>query len=66
MNLGVVNLLPIPALDGGRFVFLLIEGIIGRPLNRKVESYVNGIGLLILMGLMVLVAFKDILTLIRK
>ena len=66
MNLGVVNLLPIPALDGGRFVFLLIEGIIGRPLNRKVEAYVNGIGLFILMGLMVLVAFKDILTLIRK
>ena len=66
MNLGVVNLLPIPALDGGRFVFLLIEGIIGRPLNRKVEAYVNGIGLFILMGLMVLVAFKDIFTLIRK
>ena len=66
VNLAVFNLLPIPALDGGRLVFLLIEGIIGRPLNRKVESYVNGIGLLILMGLMVLVAFKDILTLIRK
>lgn len=66
MNLGVVNLLPIPALDGGRFFFLLIEGIIGRPLNRKVEAYVNGIGLIILMGLMVLVAFKDILHLVKK
>ncbi len=66
MNLGVVNLLPIPALDGGRFVFLLIEGIMGRPLNRKVEAYINGTALLLLMALMLLVAFKDIFVLIKK
>ncbi len=66
MNLGVVNLLPFPALDGGRFVFLLIEGIIGRPVNRKVEAYINGIGLLLLMILMALIAFKDIFVLVRK
>lgn len=66
MNLGVVNLLPVPALDGGRFVFILIEAIIGRPVNRKVEAYINGISLLILMGLMILVAFKDIFTLVKK
>lgn len=66
MNLGVVNLLPVPALDGGRFVFLLIEGIIGRPINRKVEAYVNAAGLFILLALMVLIGFKDIFTLIRS
>ena len=66
MNLGVVNLLPFPALDGGRFVFLLIEGIIGRPINRKVEAYVNAAGLFILLALMVLIGFKDIFTLIRS
>ncbi|MGM9597168.1 MAG: M50 family metallopeptidase [Eubacteriales bacterium] len=66
MNLGVVNLLPFPALDGGRFVFLLIEGIIGRPINRKVEAYVNAAGLFILLALMVFIGFKDIFTLIRS
>ena len=66
MNLGVVNLLPVPALDGGRFVFLLIEGIIGRPINRKVEAYVNAAGLFILLALIVLIGFKDIFTLIRS
>lgn len=66
MNLGVVNLLPFPALDGGRFVFLLIEGIIGRPINRKVEAYVNAAGLFILLALMVVIGFKDIFTLIRS
>lgn len=66
MNLGVVNLLPIPALDGGRFVFLLIEGIMGRPLDRKIEAYINGTALLLLMAFMLLVAFKDIFVLIKK
>lgn len=66
MNLGVVNLLPFPALDGGRFVFLLIEGIIGRPVNRKVEGYINAAGFIILLALMVLICFKDIFTLVKN
>lgn len=60
INLGVVNLLPFPALDGGRFVFLVIELIIGRKINPKVETIVNLVGFIILMILVVLVAFKDI------
>lgn len=60
INLGVFNLLPIPALDGGRLLFLLIEAIIGRPVNPKVEGYIHFAGIMILFGIMILVACKDI------
>lgn len=63
INLGVFNLFPIPALDGGRLLFLLIEAIIGRPLNRKVEGYIHFIGLILMLGLVLLVTFNDILRL---
>ena len=66
INLGIFNLLPIPALDGGRLLFLIIEGIAGRPINRKVEGYINGAGLIILFTLMILISCKDIFTLIKK
>ena len=66
INLGVFNLFPIPALDGGRLLFLCAEGIIGRPLNRRIESYVNFVGLMLLFGFMIFVTCKDILTLIFK
>ncbi len=59
-NLGVMNLLPIPALDGGRLVFCLIEGISRRSLNRKVEGYIHLAGFVLLMALMVFVMFNDI------
>ncbi len=60
INLGVFNLLPIPALDGGRFVFLLIELIFRKPVPEKVETYVNTAGFVVLIGFMVVVAFKDV------
>ena len=60
VNLGIFNLLPLPALDGGRLLFILIEMIAGRPVNKNVEGYVHLAGLLILFGLMILIAFKDI------
>ena len=60
MNLGIFNLLPIPALDGGRLVFLIVEAIRRKPLPKDVEATVNGIGMLILLGLVVVVAFKDV------
>lgn len=59
-NLGVMNLLPIPALDGGRLVFCLIEGTSRRSLNRKVEGYIHLAGFVLLMALMVFVMFNDI------
>ena len=63
INLGVMNLLPFPALDGGRILLLLVEAIRRKPLNPKIETALNAVGLFLLMGLMVLVAFKDIINL---
>ena len=60
VNLGVMNLLPLPALDGGRLMFLLWEAITRKPLNKTVEAYINAAGLLILMAFMILITFKDI------
>lgn len=61
INLGVVNLLPLPALDGGRLLFLLIEMVARRPvLAKKYEALIHGIGIMILLGFMILVTFKDI------
>lgn len=60
INLAVVNLLPLPALDGGRFVFLLIELIFRRKVPQDVEATINFVGLAALMILMVVIVFKDI------
>lgn len=59
-NLGVMNLLPIPALDGGRLVFLFIELFRGKPIDQNKEGLVHMIGLVALMILMVFVMFNDI------
>ena len=61
INLGVMNLLPFPALDGGRIVFLLIEAIRRKPLKMEIEAYINFAGLAILMIFMVLICAKDII-----
>ena len=60
VNLGVVNLMPLPALDGGRILCLLIEVIIRRPLPQKVEGMIHGIGIAVLFLLMIVIAVKDI------
>ncbi len=60
INLAVFNLLPIPALDGSRVVFCLIEAIRKKPINRKAEGIIHTVGLLILLGFCVLVDFLQI------
>ena len=60
VSLGLMNLLPLPALDGGRLVLLLIEVITGKHLNRKIEGYLNLAGLALLLGLMLVVTFFDV------
>ena len=60
VNLGIMNLLPLPALDGGRLVFLLIEAIRGKPVPPEKEGIVHLAGMMVLMVLMVLVLFNDI------
>jgi len=59
-NLGVMNLLPIPALDGGRLVFLLIEAVRGKPIDKEKEGMVHMAGMMLLMALMVIVLFNDV------
>lgn len=59
-NLGVMNLLPLPALDGGRLVFFIIEVLRGRPVKKEHEGMVHFVGMVLLMLLMVYVMFKDI------
>jgi len=61
VNLAVVNFLPIPALDGGRVLFLIIERIKGSPVRREVEAVIHNIGFILLMILVVLVTFRDVL-----
>lgn len=60
INLGVFNLLPIPALDGGRAFFILIEMIIRRPIPQKFEGAVHAVGLILLLGLIAVITIKDI------
>ncbi len=55
VNLAVFNLLPVPALDGCQIVFCIIEWIAGKPINRKVQGWINGIGLIVLLGFAILV-----------
>ena len=60
VNIGILNLLPLPALDGGRIVFVLIEAIIGRPVDRKLEMTIHTVGLLLFFGLFLYVTFNDV------
>ncbi len=60
MSLAFFNVLPIPALDGGRLFFILLEGVIGKKINQNVEAMIHTIGMAILLGLILLVTFKDI------
>lgn len=64
-NLGVLNLLPLPALDGGRLVFMVIEVFRGKPVPKEKEAIVHFVGFALLMVLMVFVLYNDILRLFR-
>lgn len=66
INLGIFNMLPFPALDGGRFVLLFIEAVFKKHLPRKYEGYINAAGLIILLAFIAVVTFKDIWMLFVK
>ena len=59
-NLGVMNLLPLPALDGGRLVFLIVEAVRGKKVDPEKEGMVHFVGIMILFALMILIMFNDI------
>lgn len=63
INLAILNLLPFPALDGGRIVFVLIEAVTRRKIPAHVAGWINGIGMILLLLLMVLVTYQDIVRL---
>ncbi len=65
INLGVVNLLPLPALDGGRVLLLVVEGIRRKPLKQKYEIAINFAGFVLLIGFMIFVSFSDIQKLVH-
>ena len=65
VNVGFINLLPIPAFDGGRILFLIIEKIKGKPVSAKTENTIHSIGFVLLMILMVAITYNDILKLLR-
>lgn len=60
ISLAFFNVLPIPGLDGGRLFFIIIEAIIGRKVNQRVEGYAHAIGMVLLITLIILITFKDI------
>ena len=63
MNVGVINLLPFPAFDGGRILFLIIEKIKGSPVSPKTENIIHSIGFILIMLLLLYVTFNDIIRL---
>lgn len=63
INLAVINFMPFPALDGGRIFFLIIEAIIRRPISPKILNFVNALGFIFLIGLMLFVTYHDIVKL---
>jgi len=63
INLGIVNLLPIPALDGGHIVFDLVELVIRKPISVKVKSRINTVALMLLFGFAIIIMIKDFIQL---
>jgi regulator of sigma E protease len=66
INIGIMNLLPIPALDGGRIIFVLYELLTGKKPNKKFETILNFIFYILLLILFIYVTYNDVLRLARK
>ncbi len=66
INLGVINLLPLPALDGGRLIFLLIEIIIRKKINPKYENWIHALGFFLFLAFTIYISYSDILRLLGK
>jgi len=66
INIGMVNLLPLPALDGGRLFFIVVEAIFRKPIPKKFEAVVHAAGLVLLLALMAVITFSDIFNLFNR
>ena len=60
INIGIFNLLPFPALDGGQFIFLIIELIFRRPIKKEIKGIINGVGIILWISLFVFITIKDV------
>lgn len=65
INVGLINIIPLPAFDGGRLLFLIIEKIKGSPVNPKIENTIHTIGFMLLMALMIFISYNDILRILK-
>ena len=65
INLGIMNLLPIPGLDGSRFLFMVVEAIRRKPVPQEKEAMVHLVGMLFLFSLMIFFTFRDVMNLFR-
>ncbi|MBI2012747.1 site-2 protease family protein [Candidatus Curtissbacteria bacterium] len=65
LNLAFINILPIPALDGGRFFFIVLEAVTRRKVYPKVEKWAHTVGFVLLLALIILITYNDILKLVR-
>ncbi|MBR4039770.1 MAG: site-2 protease family protein [Clostridia bacterium] len=66
VNLGMMNLLPVPGLDGSRLLFLVVEGVRRKPVRRELEGAIHGAGFILLMGLMLALTYKDIVQIFAR
>lgn len=66
INLAILNIMPLPALDGGRVVFLAVEKVIGKKWKNKIEGSVHSIGMIVLLGLMLAITIRDVVKLFGK
>ena len=60
LNLAIINILPFPALDGGRLLFLVVEQFRGKAMSRRIEAAAHNIGFALLMVLVIFVTFRDV------
>ncbi len=65
INLGLINLLPIPGLDGSRFLFMLVEAVRRKPINQRAEAMVHFAGYVLLLGIMIFFTYQDVLRLLQ-
>jgi regulator of sigma E protease len=65
INIGLFNLLPLPALDGGHLLFILVEMVFRKPIPKKLEGLVHAVGMVLLLALMAVISFSDIWKLIH-
>lgn len=65
LNLALINIIPFPALDGGRILFVLVEAVIGKKVSPKFENFVHAMGIFVILALMILVTYKDVLRILE-